>query len=195
MMDLVKSTISHNRGLLGLKFGWKDWEQAPEDHDQHGKEFRKGVARHHFEHHVLLSVTATRVGACLRQKEEAWKKSFWSVAREKTRKRVGSGARVPSSTWTRAQNESPPRWKKNCKQRTESWIDYTQCINIHRLIMQSALMYTDWLCTPYTGKLCFHQLTSGHQSLLKALPRRYFDIAECQHCCSLFLSLEVVGVS
>ena len=72
---------SHNRGLLGLKFGWvagqKDWERAPEDHDQHGKEFRKGEARHHFEHHVLLdSVTATRVGACLRQKEEAWEKSF-----------------------------------------------------------------------------------------------------------------------
>ena len=74
-------------------------------------------------------------------------------------------------------------------------IDYTQCIDIHRLIIHSALIYTDWLCTPYTGKLCFHQLTSGHQSLLKALPRRYFDIAECQHCCSLFLSLEVVGVS
>ena len=86
-------------------------------------------------------MTATRVGACLRQKEEAWKKSFWSVAREKTRKRVGSGARVPSSTWTRAQNESPPRWK-NCKLRTKSWIDYTQCINIHRLIMHTVQSQT-----------------------------------------------------
>ena len=27
--------------------------------------------------------------------------------------------------------------EKNCKQRTESWIDYTQCINIHRLIMHT----------------------------------------------------------
>ena len=117
--------------------------------------------------------------------------------------------------------------EKNCKQRTESWIDYTQCINIHRLIIHSALIYTDWLytvhkytqidytqcidihrliihsaliytdwlCTPYTGKLCFHQLTSGPQSFSKALPRHYFDIAECQQFCSLFLSLEVVDVS
>ena len=67
--------------------------------------------------------------------------------------------------------------EKNCKQRTESWIDYTQCINVHRLIIHSALIYTDWLCTPYTVKLCFHQLTSGHQSFSKALPRHYFDIA------------------
>ena len=32
--------------------------------------------------------------------------------------------------------------EKNCKQRTESWIDYTQCINIHRLIMHTVQSQT-----------------------------------------------------
>ena len=75
--------------------------------------------------------------------------------------------------------------EKSCKQRTLSL----------GLIINSALIYTDWLCTPYKVKLCFHQLTSGLQSFSKALPRHYFNIAECQHCCSLFVSLELVGVS
>ena len=63
--------------------------------------------------------------------------------------------------------------EKNCKQRTESWIDYTQCINIHRLIIHSALIYTDWLYTVhwYT-QIDYTQCINIHRLIMHTVHRQ-----------------------